>query len=301
MAALCVVCTSFAAHAQNIAPSVDLDELAPFVSRIHDGRGTILLHSDSRTIYAGHGIQHGIELAFAQPGRPGIFGTPAFSPGRNNGSGDGLGYTWQNNGSASANAQLDTGCAQTPSPLSDYCDPYDAPLTVMDDTTVGTGRLGIIADAGSWLPLHQEVRLDVWHGVSPGGTVITPRRRLDVPPYTAEPSLKKINTTRSAVGIRRTNVSWTSQQPSWANESQAVMLHDPNAALPSGLCVHLLQVTRPMKTNGVCVATRHRGGNSALDNYNEIFPAASDPSWTDDGRRFYLDAATMHADGWLLV
>ncbi|MCA9295911.1 MAG: hypothetical protein KC983_05325 [Phycisphaerales bacterium] len=283
------------------APSVDLEDIAPFLNRIYAERGTIILHSDSRTLYGGHGIQAGLEYAFSRPGMPGLYGTPAFSPGRNNGLGDGLGHGWTNNNGASHNAGISLDRSALPEVIQPYADPMEVPVRSVNALTPGGGAMGIIALAESWLSLAGDVRLDVWHGVDPDGTSVLPRRRLDAPPYTYETSTEIIPSRNDAPGIRRSDVTWTSQQAGWMNENQAVMLSNPNAGLPEEFRVHLLQVTRPSKQSGVVVGTRHKGGNSAIDNYNDIFPAVNDPMWTDDGRRFMLNAATMHSDGWLLV
>jgi hypothetical protein len=286
---------------QVFAPSVDLDEVAPFLDRIYAGRGTIILHSDSRTLYGGHGLQAGLEYAFNRPGMPGLFGTPAYSPGRNNGVGDGLGYGWTNNNGASNNAGISFDRSALPEIVHPYADPIDVPLRSVSSLTPGAGAMGIVVMAESWLSLAGDVRLDVWHGVQPDGGTVLPRRRQDVPPYTFENAVEPIAGRKDASGIRRSDVTWTSPQDGWMDENQAVMLSNPNAGLPEDFRVHLLQVTRPSKQTGVVIGTRYLGGNSAIDNYNDVFPAANDPLWSDDGRRFLLNAATMHSDGWLLV
>jgi len=285
----------------SFAPSVGLDELEPFVRRIVTGRGTILLHSDSRTLYAGHGIQAGLEHALAEHPFIGLFGTPAYSPGRNGGVGDDLGYNWTNNNSASNSVGHTIDPEKLPEVVQPYADPYDRPVMAIDSNVPHAGGLGVIALATSWLDLTEDLRLDVWHGVDTSIDAVLPRRRLNTPPWTAETAPSVIESIDASIGIRRSSVSWSSSQSAWLGSNTAVMVGNPGTGLPIDFRVHMLQVTRPTKTTGAVVSTRHRGGNSAIDNYNDIFPAVNDPNWTDVGRRFMLRASTHHSDGWLLV
>lgn len=58
-----------------------LENLRPFFDHVEVARGAVLLNSDSRMLYQGHGIQHGLERAFLVHPEFDLYGTCAYSAG----------------------------------------------------------------------------------------------------------------------------------------------------------------------------------------------------------------------------
>ncbi|MDA0803995.1 MAG: dockerin type I repeat-containing protein [Planctomycetota bacterium] len=216
-----------------------------------------------------------------------------------------MGYQWSNNSSGSNQSGVETDSSFLPVWLQPLADPYDQPLFFTERASTSSHRVGIAALALSWIDVAQPVRFDVWHAVGPfkgaGKSIFELTRRLNVSPWTHDPSGQTTSILAERPDVVMTGYEWTDSQPGWVGFQCNAMINPNNVRPPANLSLLYCQATLPGQATGVSVGCRGKGGYTALDNYREFFPASDIPAWTDEGRRLFLEVFTHYSDGWLLV
>ncbi|MDX2115569.1 MAG: hypothetical protein SFZ24_08115 [Planctomycetota bacterium] len=240
-------------------------KLAPFFERARSGRVDVVGLGDSNQVFGGHGWDHGWGRTLAA--RFGLYATPLFSAGENQGNGSSIGYRSQAMSTLPANQFAYAGA---PAGLDAFL-PGSTPVPPLNYVCLlaGTGGAGftpgVYIEAGGPLSVAGALRLHmVYAEFGPGTTgFFQPAIRLGQWPYTQLVAGPVISTAGAAPGVRTA----TLDLPPAARNSNIEARWSPfGTTIAAPFLAYFQRLEAPDQPHGASFTTLYaQGGQSARD------------------------------------